>query len=270
MRSLLRTVLTVAVTAALVYLLLCAAAWTGQRRLLYHPDANLLRDFPEGTQTLELRTSDGETLQAWWMAPPNALAPVLLYLHGNGGNLDMRAVRLAALREDGFGVLAISWRGYGGSTGEPSQQGWGIDALRGYEELRRRGFAPQRIVLFGESLGSAQAVLLAAEQPVGALLLDSAFDSAAAVARHHYPWLPVGLIMQDPYRADLAAPRIKVPVLQVHCRLDEVSPLARAEALHGLLHKGSQLLVLDDQCHVPRFEQYRAKAREFLQGLPHS
>lgn len=268
MNSLLRGLVTLLAGAAVVYAALCMAAWTGQRRLLFHPDANALRETPAGAETLTLPTPDGELLQAWWLAPPDAGAKVLLYLHGNGANLDARAQRLAALRADGFGVLAISWRGYGGSSGEPSEAGWAIDARRGYEALRQRGIAPERIVLFGESLGSAQAVMLAAEQPVAGLLLDSSFDSAAAVARFHYPWLPVAWLMQDPHRADLAASRLKAPTLQVHCRLDEVSPLARAESLHRLLPQGSQLLVLEDSCHVPGFEQFREPARQFIRALP--
>lgn len=267
MKALLRRLALLLGAAALIYLVLCMGVWTGQRRLLFYPDANPLREAPPGAETLSLQTLDGERLQAWWLAPPDERAPVLLYLHGNGANLDARSPRLAALREDGFGVLAISWRGYGGSTGEPSEAGWRQDARAAYAELRRRGIAPARIVLFGESLGSAQAVMLAAEQPVAGLLLDSAFNSALAIARGLYPWLPVDWLMRDPHRADRAAAQVTVPVLQLHCKQDPVTLVAHARALHKAFRGPARLELLPGDCHVPRYVEFRAQARDFLNSL---
>ena len=126
---------------------------------------------------------------------------------------------------------------------------------------------PNASSLYGESLGSTQAVMLAAEQPVAALLLDSSFDSALALAGGHYPWLPLRWLMRDPHRADLAAPRIKLPVLQVHCAKDPISPLARAQQLQGLLGQRSELLVLDGDCHVPSYARYREAAKRFFASL---
>lgn len=257
----------------LVYLALCALVGLGQRRLLYHPDASALRQAQAiGAETLSLDTADGERLVAWWLSPPDARAPVLLYLHGNGANLDNRAGRLQALRQDGFGVLAISWRGYGGSSGQPSEAGWALDARRAYDELTRRGIAPSRIVLFGESLGTTHAVMLAADREVAGLLLDSSFDSALALAQGAYPWLPVNWLMRDPHRADLAAARLAasarhLPVMQVHCADDPVSPLPHAQALRALLPQPSAWQVLPRRCHVPSYADYREPARQFLRGL---
>jgi uncharacterized protein len=252
----------------LAYALLLVVVGAGQRGLLYRPDANPLRQGEAlGAQTLMLQAADGERLVAWWLAPPDAAAPVVLYLHGNGANLDNRAARLQALHEDGAGVLALSWRGYGGSSGEPSEAGWAQDADAAHAWLRAQGIAPARILLFGESLGSTQAVMLAARRPVGALLLDSSFDSALALAQGHYPLIPVSLLMRDPHRADLAAPQLRLPVLQVHCAQDPVSPLARAQALNRLFSPPAQLLVLDDSCHVPSYARYREAARGLLQRM---
>ncbi|WP_374660691.1 alpha/beta hydrolase [Inhella sp.] len=246
------------------YLLLCLLVFGEQRRLLYHPNPEPLALGPSiGATTLALQAADGEKLVAWWLPPPRPEAPVVLYLHGNGANLDNRAARLKALHEDGAGVLALSWRGYGGSSGQPSEAGWKLDAQAAYDWLRAQPVAPKRIVLFGESLGSTQAVMLAAAQPVGALLLDSSFDSALALAGGHYPWLPISWLMRDPHRADLAAPQVAVPVLQVHCAQDPVSPLAHAQALNRLL-PNARLQVLQEPCHVPSYAKYRESARAFL------
>ena len=264
------TITAVTVTALLLYSAICAAVWFKQRQLLYFPDpAPLINGSFIGAETLTLSTPDGEQLKAWWLPPPSATAPVALYLHGNGANLDNRADRLRLLRADGIGVLALSWRGYGGSTGTPSEAGWRQDALTAYAELRRRGIEPARIVLFGESLGSTHAVMLAAEQPVGALLLDSSFDSALAVAQGAYPWLPIRWLMRDPHRADLAAPKLQAPVMQVHCHDDRTIPLRHAQALQAALPKAGPLLVLEGDCHVPNFTRYQAQALSFIrQWIP--
>jgi fermentation-respiration switch protein FrsA (DUF1100 family) len=247
------------------YALLCLLVYLGQRRLLYQPDALPLRQAEAiGAETLQLQAEDGTALLAWWLAPPDDKAPVALYLHGNGANLDARAARFQALHEDGVGVLALSWRGYGGSGGTPSEAGWALDARAAYVELRRRGILPERILLYGESLGSTHAVMLAAEQPVAGLLLDSSFDSALALAGGHYPLLPLRWLMTDPHRADLAAPKLQLPVLQVHCRGDTISPLRYAEQLQQRFGRRSELLVLDGECHVPSYARYREPAKRWL------
>lgn len=249
----------------LTYAGLCALVFAAQRQLLYFPDPNPLRRTEAiQAQLLPLLTPDGVQLKSWWLAPPSAQAPVVLYLHGNGANLDNRAERIKALHQDGAGVLALSWRGYGGSAGSPSEAGWALDTRSAYDWLLQQGIKPERIVAYGESLGTTHAVMLAAERPVAALLLDSSFDSARALASGIYPWLPVGLLMRDPHRADLAAPRVQAPVLQVHCATDPVSPLAHAQALQARFAKPSQLLVLDGECHVPSYARYREAARSFL------
>ncbi len=251
--------------AVLVYAGLCLLVFVAQRRLLYHPDQAPLRQTEAiGAQLQTLQTKDGTEIKAWWLPPAAAGAPVVLYLHGNGANLDNRAARIKALHEDGLGVLALSWRGYGGSQGSPSEAGWAMDARSAYELLRSQGVAPERIVVFGESLGTTHAVMLAAEKPVAALLLDSSFDSAQALAAGVYPWLPTGHLMRDPHRADLAAPRVQVPVLQVHCAVDPISPLAHAKALQARFARPSRLLVLDGDCHVPSYARYRDQARAFI------
>ena len=198
--------------------------------------------------------------QRFW--PRDAAAPVYLYLHGNGANLMARAARLRRLTQTGAGLLAVSWRGYGGSSGQPGEAGWMSDARTAYAALAQR-VAPARIVIFGESLGSTVAVMLAAEVPAAALVLDSSFASALDVAQAHYGWLPLRWLMSDPFRADLAAPRVKVPVLQVHCADDPVTPVASARRLNALLPQRRPLQIVDGRCHVPPLITFEPLLREF-------
>ncbi|GAB4035872.1 MAG: alpha/beta hydrolase [Rubrivivax sp.] len=250
----------------LVYALVCALMFTLQRQLQYRPDPTPLDPAlaaRHGFVQETLPTPDGERLLVWWAPPPDARAPVVLYLHGNGASLAARAGRLAALHADGSGVLALSWRGYGGSSGRPTEAGLMTDARAAWAELERR--APRHpTVIFGESLGTTVAVLLAAEVQPDALVLDSSFDSALAVAQGAYPWLPVPLLLRDTYRADLAAPRVQAPVLQVHCRDDPVTPLPHAQALNALLPHALPLVRLEQRCHVPPYASFRAEVQALL------
>ncbi len=257
------------------YALVAAAMFAGQRALLFRPDARAVDPAAAklpGLQAVALQAADGVPLVAWWKPPRDAAAPVWLYLHGNGANLLSRDARFRLLTgpdaPDGAGLLALSWRGYGGSGGSPSGDGLLSDARAAHDWLVQQGVAPQRILLFGESLGTTLAVLLAAERPVRALVLDSAFDSALDVARRSYPWLPVALLMRDPLRADLAAPRVAVPVLQVHCRDDPVTPPASAVALHARLPAARPLLWIEGRCHTPRLGGWLAQLRGFVASLP--
>lgn len=248
------------------YLLVCIGMFVLQRQLQYRPDTTALdpaRAAQLGFTQQSLTTPDGQTLVAWWAPPQDPSVPVILYLHGNGANLAARAERLAALHRDGAGVLALSWRGYGGSTGAPDEAGLHVDARAAWQALKQR--APQHpTLIYGESLGSTVAVMLAAEVQPDALVLDSAFDSALAVAQGAYPWLPVSWLLKDTYRADLAAPRVRAPVLQVHCRDDPVTPLAHAQALGRLFPAAEPLLLVEDRCHVPSYARYRAAVQALL------
>jgi pimeloyl-ACP methyl ester carboxylesterase len=256
--------------ALAAYALLCVAMFALQRSLQYFPDPSPMDPAAAGlpqARSQTLVTRDGERLAAWWVAPRDAQAPVYLYLHGNGAHLHARAPRFAQLVADGAGLFAPSWRGYGGSTGSPTEPGLRLDAIAAYDALRGRGIGAERIVLYGESLGAAVAVMLAGERPVRALLLDSAFASALDIAAGAYPWLPVRLLMRDTYRADLVAPLITVPVLQVHCADDPVTPLASARALHARLPHARPLVRVDGRCHVPELPTYDAARRAFVGAL---
>jgi pimeloyl-ACP methyl ester carboxylesterase len=258
------------VLAGLVaYALLCLLMFVLQRRLQYFPDASPMDPAAVGlpqARSETLTTPDGEHLVIWWVPPRDASRPVYLYLHGNGANLQARAERFARIVADGAGLYALSWRGYGGSTSTPSEAGLMIDARAAYGELVRR-VAADRVLLYGESLGSTVAVMLAAEVPVRALLLDSSFDSALDVARRAYPWLPVRWLLRDTFRADLSAPRVAAPVLMVHCEDDPVTPLDSALVLQARLPNARPLHRLRGRCHVPSLADYDAARTAFIASV---
>ena len=157
-------------------------------------------------------------------------APVFLYFHGNGGSLRWREERFRALISDGSGLVALSYRGYGGSSGRPTEKGLSEDAAAAYAFAVAR-YPAQRIVLWGESLGSALAIALGAEKPVGCLVLEAPFTSAVDVGAWHYWFVPVRLLMKDRFRSDLCAGNIKAPVLVAHGESDTIVPITLGKRL---------------------------------------
>lgn len=258
-------------TLALAYLAICAYMFVAQRGMQYRPNttaldlANTLKQTPGfRAEQYTLLTRDEQKIVVRWTAPSASNQPVFLYFHGNGANLENRAARFARLTESGAGLLAVSYRGYGGSTGTPTEAGLRIDTRAAYDELvNTKKIAPTRIILFGESLGTTLATLLAADVPVAGLLLDSSFDSALAVAEGAYPWLPVRWLLLDQYRADVAAAKVRAPVQQVHCRDDPVTPLALARTLNGRFANAAPIHIIEARCHVAGFDHFSNVARSF-------
>jgi uncharacterized protein len=258
-----------AMLVAIAYAAICGIMFFTQRSMQYRPDPSPMNpasvSLPNAVQEA-LVTNDGERIVTWWIAPRDEKQPVFLYLHGNGANLHARAERFARITKNGAGLLAVSWRGYGGSTGTPTEGGLRIDARATYDALtKNKGVLSNRIVLFGESLGTTIATLLAAEVPIAALALDSSFDSARDVAERAYPWLPVRWLLLDQYRADLAAPKVQAPVQQFHCTQDPVTPLASALILHARFAKAASIYKIDGACHVASVAKFEGVLDAFAQ-----
>lgn len=227
-----QTLTWIAVTAAVGYLTIVALLYLAQRSLMYFPETARTSPAAAGlpqAEELELATEDGERVIVWHV-PPREGKPVILYFHGNGGSLRLRAARFRALTADGTGLLALSYRGYGGSSGRPTESGLISDA-RAVRAFATSRHPPQRLVLWGESLGGGVAIALAAEHPVGALVLEAPFTSAADVAAAVYPFAPVRLLMHDQFRSDERIGRVEAPTLVMHGERDNVVPIRFGERL---------------------------------------
>ena len=226
-----------------------------QRKLQYFPDRRLTdltqTNLNDGEE-LRLTTGDGETLVAWYFRPKGG-RPLILDFHGNGGALVDRVSRFHMFTSRCYGVLAVSYRGYGGSSGSPTEGGLMQDGEAAYRAARARGHEGNRIVLMGESLGTGVAAALAATHEAAALVLEAPYLSALDVASAHYPFFPVSWLMFDQFHSDLAIPDVRVPVLMVHGEKDDVIPIGSARRLFKLANEpksflsvpGGEHLVLD-------------------------
>jgi uncharacterized protein len=172
----------------------------------------------------------------------------VVYLHGNGGALRYRAERFQKLTGDGVGLVAVEYRGYGGSTGSPSERGLIADGEAAYAFAAAHYPAPQ-IVLWGESLGTGVAVALAAKHPVGRVILEAPFTSAEAVAAERYWYMPVRLLMSDQYRSDSLIGKITAPVLILHGVKDETVPFAMGQRMFALANQPKHIVRFLDGGH---------------------
>jgi uncharacterized protein len=226
-----------AIAAVLIclYVGLAAILYFAQRSMMYFPETIHTPPAQAGLAEAEevtLTASDGERLIAWHVAPREG-KPVILYFHGNGGALRYRVERFRKFIGDGVGLVALEYRGYGGSSGSPSEAGLIADAEAAYAFAAAR-YPAQQLVLWGESLGSGVAVALAAEKPVGRLIMEAPFTSAAAVAATRYWYLPIRLLMKDQFRSDERIENVTAPVLILHGVNDHIVPYAMGERMFEL------------------------------------
>jgi fermentation-respiration switch protein FrsA (DUF1100 family) len=210
--------------------------YLGQRGMMYFPDRSRVLPASIGfAQAAEdvLTTADGERVVIWHVPPRDGRA-VVVYFQGNGGGLSLRVPRFQTIVSDGTGLIALGYRGYSGSTGRPTEEGLIADARAAYAFAAAR-YKPEQVVLWGESLGSGVAVALGAEKPVGRMVLEAPFTSAADVAAGVYPFVPVRLLMKDQFRSDERVGRVKAPILVMHGERDRVVPFQLAERLYDMI-----------------------------------
>ena len=222
-----RGVIAVLVVALGLYIVVLGLIYSQQRRLLFPAWGG--------------RTKAAEAGRA-----------LIVYFHGNGGSLWNRRARANLLTGDGRGLLMVSYRGYSGSTGSPSEAGLHLDAEAAYRWLG--SYSPDRLVLYGESLGTGVAVRLATEKPVAGLILDAPYTSTADVARGRFPFLPIALLMRDQFRSVDRIARVHVPLLVMHGDRDGIIPIALSEALFKLANDPKRFVRLPGVDHVSVLE----------------
>ncbi len=215
-----------------LYALLATLTVIFQRDMIYFPDHNVPAA-PPPIQELRIQTSDRLNLLAWYLPPRDDGAPVVLYLHGNGGNIAYRGERLRRFARLGWGVLMPEYRGYGGNPGSPSETGLKIDARAAWDTLATMGIPERRVVLWGESLGTGLAVPLATQVQPAAVLLESPYTSMTDLARWHMVWAPYWLL-RDTYQSISVMPQVRAPVFIMQGGRDGLVPPAMGVRLRDV------------------------------------
>jgi hypothetical protein len=270
--------------------LLLGLLWLGlrwfERVNVYHPGkafSAVPGTFGLAHEEAEFEAADGTRLHGWFIpeapfkpgpkakparGPLAAEKLVVLLCHGNAGTVSDRVLKADILHRLGLSVLLFDYRGYGRSAGSPSEKGTYQDAEAAWRWLVAKGFAPERIVLYGESLGNAVAVETALRHPPRALILESAFTSIADMGKVVYPWLPVRLIARTRYDNLAKIGSVRAPVLVLHSREDRVVPFRMGEALFAAAPEPKEFFEMTgshDEGFLDAGEAYPARLRAFLE-----
>ncbi len=245
MRMLLNLLMLLVVT----YLAMVLLVYSFQSRLVYFPEAvQQISNTPQAIgldyTSVNIATSDDETLHGWWVPSPDAKGTVLFF-HGNAGNISHRLDYLKMFKQLGYNTLLFDYRGYGQSSGTPSESGTYLDAQATWRYLiETQRIAPAQIVLFGESLGGAVATWLAAHEKPGLLVLVSTFTSVPDLATEIYPFLPVRWITRFQYNTLESLQSVICPVFIAHSPQDEIIPFAHGQQLFQAAPEPKQFLTL--------------------------
>lgn len=253
-----------------------ALFWTLQRWMMYFPTAHVPTPDEIGLTPVEpvtFETPDGLVLSGWFLAASRSSPRLtVLVFNGNAGNRAHRGPLAAALHRHGLQVLLVDYRGYGGNPGTPSERGFVADsrAARAYV-VGRSDVDASRLVYFGESLGAAVAVGLAVEHPPAALILRSPFTSMADVGQHHYPFLPVRLLLRDRFPSSDRIHRIRSPLLVIAGEHDRIVPIQQSRRVYAAASAPKTLVIVPEADHndyelLAGNEMIRAIVR-FLQPL---
>jgi fermentation-respiration switch protein FrsA (DUF1100 family) len=242
---------------AVCYGAIVGLAFAFQDQLLFQPSSRLIAT-PDAAgmayETVRLTTDDGETLHGWWIpaadvsreTPPDDTAHTLLFFHGNAGNISGRLESVQQFHRLGLNVLIVDYRGYGESTGTPSEQGLYKDAQACWQYLTEtRSIAPEDIVVFGRSMGGGPATWLATQHPPGALILESVFTNVPDVGAHHYPFLPVRALATNQFDNESRVAQIEVPKLHIHSRDDRVVPFELGREVYEAAADPKQFLEIE-------------------------
>lgn len=254
------------------YLLVCFVMWLLENRLVFHPAtaAELWEVAPDtAIRDVEITSPAGTRIHAWWL-PAGPDAPALLLCPGNAGNLSARGQSLLRLRDRlGVSVLIFDYPGYGRSAGKPNEPNCydaGEGAVRWLRDVQQ--VPPDRVVLFGESLGGGVASELATRYPCRALVLVKTFTSLPATAKRHYPWLPVSWLMSNRFDTLSKLPAVKSPVFVLGATNDQVVPYEQSERLFAAAGEPKQFFRDEGADHNdPLPDAFWAELRAFLEGL---
>lgn len=230
-----------------VWVLLSLLLYFFQPGFVYFPASKIVAT-PEAVdlsyEDIVLTTPDSVKIHGWYLPVKHPRA-TLLFLHGNGGNISHRLEKLSIYNQLGLAVFIIDYRGYGMSEGTPSEKGTYTDAKSAWEYLTKVKKIPQdRIIVYGESMGSAIATWLAEQVKPGALIIESAFTSIAAMGKHYYPYLPVKLLARIKYPTIRRIKNVQCPVLVIHSPQDEIVPYKQGMELYEVANEPKSFLTI--------------------------
>ena len=241
-----------------------------QRNLMYHPqENNYFGDKLEvEVQKVQIKTSDNINLLGWFHKKDLNKFKTIVYFHGNAGNLENRIHKLNHFKDMDVNFLIISWRGFSGNSGKPSEQGLYKDGKGTIDWLKKMGLAEKDIILYGESLGTGIATEIAQNNNFAGLVLETPFTSMIEAAKNFYPYIPVALLLKDKYDNQNKIKNINIPVLVMHGEVDQIVPFWMGQKIYEMANqpKYSYFTKFDD--HMMEYDEKLVFAlKTFIKSL---
>ena len=251
------------------YVIFLSILYLIQRKLIYFPlkTSPSLGAFSEIYTKIQTQTKDKLTLTHWFAKQG---WPYIVILHGNAGHIESRAYKFQFLADQGYSVLLIEYRGYGGNPGQPTEWKLIDDSAQALEWLfKQQGISAKDIILFGESLGSGVAIALATQYSVKGLIFDGAFSSIVEVGKSAYPFLPIRWLLKDTWDSKSRIHKVHAPTLFIHSKKDSIIPFHLAKKLFQAANKPKKHIWLEHSGHNDNLETKSVKKSiiDFIQSI---
>tara|TARA_B100001123_G_C15330450_1_gene1031035 strand:+ start:88 stop:897 length:810 start_codon:yes stop_codon:yes gene_type:complete len=247
--------LNIIIIIILIYLIATVVVYLFQRKLLYYPFSHnvtgngMIHDFDE----IKVTTRDNIDLKGWFHLK-NINRKTLLIFHGNASNLDNRIDKLNSLGKLDINFLIISWRGYSGNKGSPSEKGLYEDAKSTLKWLNKKGIQNHQIILYGESLGTSIAIEIGQNKNFAGIILESPFTSMIDMGKKFYPIFPIKLLLKDKYNSKNKIKNIKFPILIMHGQKDELVPFKMGKEIYNLANEPKSKYFPENDSHMMNFD----------------
>mgnify|MGYP001204150254 FL=1 len=240
-----------------IYALVLIYIYINQRNLLYHPEENNYLDdnIEFNYEEIQIQTEKDIKLKSWLIKKDFKKYKTLIFFHGNAGNLFNRVHKLNKLNELDINILIISWRGFSGNSGKPTEKNLYFDAKMSVKWLKNLGVRDDQIILYGESLGTGVAVELGKDNYFNSIILESPFTSISKAAKIYYPYLPINLLLKDRYDSIDKINNIKKPVLIMHGMKDDIIPFEMGVELFKKANQPKYSYFTKDDDHMMNFNE---------------
>ena len=253
-----------------IYIFILISTYVFQRNLLYHPTENnyfgdkLLAPI----EKVKIKTNDNIELLSWYHKKNINDYKTILFLHGNAGTLENRIYKINYFKDIDINFLLLSWRGFSGNNGNPSEKGIYEDARSAVKWLKNKGILEKNIIIYGESLGTGAAVEIAQNKDFAGVILESPFTSMIDAGKDKYPFFPVRLLLKDKYESDKKIKNIKSPILIMHGEVDRIVPFWMGKKMYELANEPKYSYFSKNDDHMMEYnEKLLNVLKKFIESL---
>jgi len=254
----------------LIYFFIIISTYIFQRNLLYHPtENNYFGDrLLVSIQKIKIKTKDNIELEAWYHNKNLNDYKTILFLHGNAGSLENRIHKINHFKDIKVNFLLVSWRGFNGNKGKPTEEGLYEDANSAIRWLNSKGIKDNNIILYGESLGTGIVTEVAQYKSFSGIILESPFTSMIDAGKDKYPFLPVKLLLKDKYESNKKMKNINIPILVMHGKADKLVPFHMGKKIFELANKPKYSYFSEHDNHMMEYNEKLLKAlKDFINSL---